>query len=454
MSSGVNLRELALDILLEISEDKVPGHVALGRVLTKYQFLPKQDRAFLTRICEGTLEYQIQMDYILNLYSSVRVEKMKPPIREILRFSVYQLKYMDSVPDSAVCNEAVKLAQKRGFYNLKGFVNAVLRNVARNLKQIEEEYPPKTQTAKYLSVKYSMPKMLVERWLGEYGRSVTEKMLQAFLEETPTTIRCRETHRDREKILNSLRSQDVTVEKAPYVENAYYISDYNHLLMLDAFLEGDIQVQDVSSMLVGELAAPNKAYVIDMCAAPGGKALHIADKMGRFGMVDARDISEYKISLIQENIARLDLINASAKVQDATVFDEDSWEKADIVIADVPCSGYGVIGKKPDIKTRVSESREDELIFLQRKILNNAVSYLKPGGILMFSTCTISRRENQQNLLWLLETYPLECVSLDSILCPELQSESTRRGYLQLLPGVHQCDGFFIAKLRKKAKKS
>ena len=450
MTNGVNLRELILEIRLEITEDGQPSHVVLGQVLAKYQFLPRQDRAFITRVCEGTLDFQIQLDYIIDQFSNVPVEKMKAPIREILRSGVYQLKYMDSVPDSAVCNEAVKLAQRKGFYNLKGFVNGVLRNIARNLDSVK--YPPRENLEEYLSVHYSMPMLLVKRWLKEYGKEITEKMFMEFVREHPTTIRCIETRRDREKILESLRSQQVTVEKAPYVENAYYISDYNHILTLDAFLKGDIQVQDVSSMLVSEAANPQKGdYVIDMCAAPGGKTIHMADKMEGYGMVDARDVSEYKVSLIQDNISRIDLINASAKVQDGTRFDEASREKADIVMADVPCSGYGVMGKKPDIKYRISENKEDELVILQRKILHQAVQYVKPGGILMFSTCTISRKENQNNLKWLLENYPLECENLDPYLDEQLHSETTKRGYLQLLPGVHQCDGFFVARLRKKA---
>lgn len=450
MTNGVNLRELILEILLQISEEGEPSHIALGNALAKYQFLPRQDRAFINRVCEGTLEYQIQLDYILNHFSTVKVDKMKAPVREILRSSIYQLKYMDSVPDSAVCNEAVKLAQKKGFYNLKGFVNGVLRNIARGLEDIE--YPGRDTMLSYLSVRYSMPEFLVDRWLKEYGEGVTEQMLADFLEEKPTTIRCIQHLNSEEETLQSLRDQGVTVEKAPYVDSAWYIKDYNHILTLEAFRRGKIQVQDVSSMLVGEVASPRKGRVrvIDMCAAPGGKTIHIADKLGGFGMVDARDVSEYKTALIRENIARMDFINVSVHVQDGTVLDEDSVENADLVIADVPCSGYGVIGKKPDIKYRATERKEDELVILQRRILNHAVQYVRPGGILIFSTCTISRKENQENLKWLLANYRLECESLDPYICEELRSETTKRGYLQLLPGVHKCDGFFVARLRKK----
>lgn len=450
MISGVNTREIILGVLLMIEEEEVPCHLALRDALAKYQFLPKQERAFITRICEGTLEYRIQIDYIIDYFSKVKVKKMKAPIREILRSAVYQLKYMDSVPDSAVCNEAVKLAQKKGFYNLKPFVNGVLRTIVR--RQDEIVYPSREEDeVSYLSIRYSMPKELIERWMEAYGVEITEKMLASFLEEKPTSIRLRQYRTSMEETLESLREQGVEVEKAPYLDYAYTISGYNHLLTLDAFREGRFQVQDVSSMLVAEVAAPRRsAYVIDMCAAPGGKSLHMADKMEGYGTVDARDLTEYKVGLIQENIQRSEVINMQAKCQDATVFDEDSENLADVVLADVPCSGYGVIGKKPDIKYRMTASKQEEIVILQRMILDKAARYVRKGGILVFSTCTIAIEENEENVQWLLENYPLELESLDPYLPKELHSKTTAKGWLQLLPGIHKCDGFFIARFRRK----
>lgn len=450
MISGVNTREIILGVLLMIEEEEVPCHLALRDALAKYQFLPKQERAFITRICEGTLEYRIQIDYIIDYFSKVKVKKMKAPIREILRSAVYQLKYMDSVPDSAVCNEAVKLAQKKGFYNLKPFVNGVLRTIVR--RQDEIVYPSREEDeVSYLSIRYSMPKELIERWMEAYGVEITEKMLASFLEEKPTSIRLRQYRTSMEETLESLREQGVEVEKAPYLDYAYTISGYNHLLTLDAFREGRFQVQDVSSMLVAEVAAPRRsAYVIDMCAAPGGKSLHMADKMEGYGTVDARDLTEYKVGLIQENIQRSEVINMQAKCQDATVFDEDSENLADVVLADVPCSGYGVIGKKPDIKYRMTASKQEEIVILQRMILDKAARYVRKGGILVFSTCTIAIEENEENVQWLLENYPLELESLDPYLPKELHSKTTGKGWLQLLPGIHKCDGFFIARFRRK----
>ncbi len=450
MISGVNTREVVLAILLQIQEEDVPCHLAIRNALSKYQFLPKKERAFISRICQGTLEYRIQIDYIIDYFSKVKINKMKAPIREILRSSVYQLKYMDGVPEAAVCNEAVKLTQKKGFYNLKPFVNGVLRTIVRH--QDEVEFPKREDDElEYLSVAYSMPRRFVERWAAAYGIPATEKILQDFLAEKPTTVRCRQFLTPQKYTLQSLIDQGVEVQPAPYLDYAFYISGYDHLLTLDAFRDGRIQVQDVSSMLVAEIADPQRGdYIIDLCAAPGGKSLHMADKMAGYGTVDARDLTEYKTDLIQENMQRAGAINMQVKCQDATVFDETSENLAQIVLADVPCSGLGVIGKKPDIKYRMNKKKQEELVLLQRIILDKAARYVRPGGTLLYSTCTIAQEENEENVAWFLEHYPYEPISLDPYLPEELRGETTKKGYLQLLPGVHPCDGFFIAKFRKK----
>ena len=449
MTNGINPREMILEILLQFEEGE-HSHIAIRSALSKYQFLPRQERAFITRVCEGTLEYRIQIDYILDSFSKVTVDKMKPPIREILRSAVYQLRYMDSVPDSAVCNEAVKLTQRKGFYNLKPFVNGVLRTIAREMDQVK--FPSREENlVRSLSVEYSMPEQLVERWLEAYGEETTEKILKDFLEEKPLTVRCRTYLNSQEAIVKSLTDQGVKVEPAPYLPYACHISGFDHILALDAFINGKILVQDVSSMLVAEAADPQKGdYVIDVCAAPGGKSLHVGDKMEGFGTVDARDVSQYKVNLIEENIRRTNSINVQAKVQDATIFDQESELLADIVLADVPCSGYGVIGKKPDIKYRVTPQKQEEIVILQRTILDRAANYVKPRGTLIFSTCTIAKEENEENMMWFLQNYPFKLESLDPCLPEELHSETTALGYLQLLPGVHKTDGFFIAKFRRK----
>lgn len=447
MTNGTELREIILEILMEVTQEKAYSHLVIRGALDKIQYYPKQDRAFINRVAEGTIERLIQIDYVIGRYSSVKVNKMKPVIRNILRSAVYQLLFMDSVPDSAACNEAVKLAQKKGFYSLKGFVNGVLRTIAREREKIP--YPDRErQPLEYLSVMYSLPLWLVKRWTGQFGEGLTEQIARSFLEEHPTTVRCQQYRMNQEMVVDSLAKQGITVEQSPYLPYALYISNYGHLPAVKSFLMGRIQVQDVSSMLVAEAAAPRKGdYVVDLCAAPGGKSLHIADKLEGTGHVEARDLTAYKVGLLRENIERMQAGNVEAVEKDATAEDKSILGKADIVLADVPCSGLGVIGKKPDIKYRMDEEQIQELAVLQKRILHNAAGYVKPGGTLIYSTCTVTPEENQENVRWFLENYPYRLESLDPCLPGVFHNEDTARGYLQLLPGVYGTDGFFLAKL-------
>ncbi len=442
-------RELVLGILLEVTRDGEYSHIALRNVLQKYQYLDKKDRAFITRVTEGTLERMIEIDYIINQFSNVKVNKMKPVIRCILRSSVYQIKYMDSVPDSAVCNEAVKLAEKKGFRTLKGFVNGVLRNIARNIDKIT--YPKEENTLQFLSVKYSMPIWILEQWLSDYGREMVEKMLAGFLEDRPTTIRCNLTCCTKEELVKSLEKEGVHVENHPYLPYALWITSYNYLAELESFQKGMFYVQDISSMLVAHLASPKKGdRILDVCAAPGGKALHMAELLEGTGSVEARDLTDYKVNLIQENIERAGISNMTAVRWDATILDENLVEQADVVIADLPCSGLGVLGKKTDLKYKMTAEGEAELAELQRTILSKVQAYVKPEGTLIYSTCTIHKAENVDNVHWFLKLYPeFELDSMEGLLCEELKADVQEKGCLQLLPGVHESDGFFIAKFKK-----
>lgn len=442
-------RELVLGILLEVTRDGEYSHIALRNVLNKYQYLDKKDRAFITRLTEGTLEHMIEIDYIINQFSKVPVGKMKPVIRNILRSAVYQLKYMDSVPNSAACNEAVKLATKKGFSNLKGFVNGVLRNIERNLEHIE--YPNEANITEYLHIKYSMPKWILGQWLARYDRETVEKMLVDFQKEKPTTIRCNLNQISKEQLMSELQAEGVQVEEHPYIPYALQVSGYDYLAELQSFQKGAFYVQDISSMMVAHIANPKEGdKVIDVCAAPGGKALHMAELLCGTGHVEARDLTDYKVNLIRENVQRAGLTNIEAVRWDATVLDEESVESADVVIADLPCSGLGVLGKKTDLKYKMTEQTQNELVVLQRNILSKVKDYVKPGGTLIYSTCTICEAENMGNVRWLLKEHPeFELVSIKDCLCEELKESVIDEGSLQLLPGVHQSDGFFIAKFKK-----
>ena len=240
MTKSINERELVLGILLEVTRDGEHSHIALRNVLNKYQYLDKKERAFITRVTEGTLERMIELDYIINQFSKVKVNKMKPVIRNIIRSAVYQMKYMDSVPNSAACNEAVKLAVKKGFVNLKGFVNGLLRNIDRNLEQIS--YPDEKDLEQYLSVKYSMPTWILRQWLAAYDREIVECMLQDFLKEKDTIIRCDLGQMSKEELVKSLEDEGVHVEEHPYLPYALRISSYNYLGELETFQKGAFSV--------------------------------------------------------------------------------------------------------------------------------------------------------------------------------------------------------------------
>ncbi|HIZ75753.1 MAG TPA: 16S rRNA (cytosine(967)-C(5))-methyltransferase RsmB [Candidatus Mediterraneibacter stercoravium] len=443
MTKSVNEREIVLAVLMEVTEKGAYSHLILRDVLDKYQYLDKRERAFITRVTEGTLEHMIEIDYILDQFSKVKVKKMKPVIRNILRSGVYQLKYMDTVPDHAVCSEAVRLAARKGFSGLRGYVNGVLRNTARNLDQVK--YPEEGLAA--LSVRYSCPEWILKLWQQDYEPDVIEAMLRDFQEEKPLVIRCCLNRISPEKLTERLRAEGVTVTVHPYLPYALEISGYDYLEGLESFREGLFVVQDVSSMLVAEIADPGPdARVIDVCAAPGGKALHMAEKLEGTGYVDARDLTPRKVEMIRENISRTGLENIGAKVQDAAVFDGESEEKADIVIADLPCSGLGVLGKKTDLKYKASPEGTEALVHLQREILSCVQRYVKPGGTLVYSTCTVDPAENMDNVYWFLQKYPeFRQDDIRGRLCPELREDVQGEGCLQLLPGIHKTDGFFIA---------
>lgn len=432
-NDNVNTRNLVVDILLAVTRDGEFSHIAIRDVLDKYRYLPKQDRAFITRLSQGTLERMIELDAIINQFSKTKVKKMKPVIAVILRSGVYQLKYMDSVPDSAACNEAVKLTVKRGFSGLKGFVNGVMRNIARNMDQIKLPDADK-EPEKYLSVRYSVPEWIVARFIRQYGKEACEKSLEAFLQPHPTSVQVDTDRISMEEITASLQAQGITVTQNPEIKRALFLSGYEALDEIEEFENGLLYVQDTASMLAVEMAAPKPGdTVIDVCAAPGGKSVYAARMIGETGHVESRDLTEYKVEMIEDNIERCQLSNMTAKVWDATEFDASAEEKADVIIADLPCSGLGVIGTKTDIKYNASEEKIQELAALQQEILQVVCRYVKPDGTLLYSTCTMTKEENEENVHKFLETHT------------EFELEQMR----QCFP-YERCDGFFMAKMHRK----
>lgn len=466
----VNLRAVVLEMLLMMEQETQYANRLLKATLDKYDYLDAQDKAFMKRLFEGCTERRLQLDYVINCYSKTKTDKMKPVILEVLRMGTYQILYMDAVPDSAACDESVKLVVKRGFSGLRGFVNGVLRTIAREkdgIKWPDEEAAP----VHAMSVRYSMPEWIVSMFIKEHGEDSTKQMLAAFLQELPVTVRMDENlPKEQEKqILQKISEAGIRIEQHPYLPYAYRIKNVSGLHRLPGFYEGVFQVQDVSSMLVSEIAGIRPGMtVIDVCAAPGGKSLHAACKLNGTGLVSARDLTPEKTELIRQNAARSGYHNIEILEQDARQLRTEDVERADIVYVDAPCSGLGIMGKKCDIRYHMSASQMQEIVLLQREILKTAVRYVRPGGTLIYSTCTIHRAENEEQVHFI-ESLGFEQEDLWKYL-PEKTAELIRKasemtgkqdpgnekaekdncGCLQLLPGMHETDGFFMARLRKK----
>lgn len=442
----INARDIVLSILLDIEGNNTFSNIAIAKALKKHQFEAKKDRAFITRLAQGITETKIKLDYIIDGFSKTPSEKCKPLIRALLRMGVYQIMYMDAVPDSAVCNEAVKLAKKHNFGSLAGFVNGVLRAVARNKDNIA--MPDKENISKYLSVNYSMPEWLCKKIMEDYGEK-GEKIIAASFDERKTALRVNTLKITREKLKEYIKEEnkkrrnnsdvdsviDIVVEDGIYDENALLVSGYDFIRSMPGYRQGLFFIQDESSMCAIK-AAGIKPYqtVVDVCAAPGGKTLNAACYMEGKGKIYSRDISDEKLILVEENAERLGIQDIiSIEKWDAKRVDEKLARKADVVIADLPCSGLGIMGRKNDIKYRIKQEQIDELIKLQRDILTSVKQYVKKGGVLLYSTCTINPQENKENTKWFLEN------DSEFKLCAERQ----------LLQGVDKCDGFYYAVLQR-----
>lgn len=453
MEKKENIRELAVEMVMEITQGKEYSHILIRNVLDKYAYLPSFDRAFLKKVTEGTIERQITIDYILNRFSKTPVSKMKPFIRSLMRTSVYQIMYLDKVPDSAVCNEAVKLAAKRGFGPLKGFVNGVLRTIVRNKDDIP--YPDKTENPiTAFSVLYSMPETITEILVKQYGIETAEQILKGYFTERPVCARVSQklSEAQKEDLLVNWERLGITVKAHPWLPYAYELTQSGNIKDDENFTKGYYTIQDISSMLVCEIAGIRENdYILDVCSAPGGKALHAYDKLNGNGIVDARDVSDSKVQLILENKERLHADSLQVKLWDARIKDESVINKADVLLMDIPCSGLGIMGRKPEIRYRLTENAFTELAVLQKEIADTVWEYVKPGGTLIYSTCTLRKEENEQMVFYLAKQYGFSLESLNPYLPEGLHNDDTKKGYLTLLP-TESSDGFFMARLKRNIK--
>lgn len=462
-------REAVLTILTRIREEGTYSHIAVKEMLDQCERegMDRRQRAFVKRLTEGIIERRIEIDNVIRTYTK-KGARIRPVIRDILRMGIFQILYMDAVPDSAACNEAVKLTKLSGKKELSGFVNGVLRTVAREKDKgifaaaAREDGASSDPAA--LSRKYSMPEWIIRLWNEQRSEQDTRALLEALLEVRPVSIRFddRCSAADIEKILAGMQEKGVTATKGHYHALCYELTGTDSVATLPGYREGLWTVQDESSMLVAEAAGlQGGETVYDVCAAPGGKSMHCASKLlalakraeegaaaGEAGTVHAFDLSKGKTAQIMKNVRRMHLPNVVVTQRDALLPVPAEAGAADVLLCDLPCSGLGVIGRKRDIKYHVSPAQLEELAKLQKDILRSAVGYLKEGGVLIYSTCTINRGENEEIAAFIEK----ELGFTADPLAPHLPAgiPGIDGHMLQLLPHIHGTDGFFLARFIKK----
>jgi len=433
----INCRKETVKLLEKTFSEGAYSNILLDSVLGSGE-ISQQDRKFITTLYYGVCERKITLDHIISGYCTKGIKKLDSNVLNILRCGIYQLKYMDGVPDNAAVNESVKLTKSLRKASASGLVNAVLRNFIRDDKKIS--YP--SDRIRSLSVKYSVEQDTVKMILSGYGEEFTEKFLERSLEKTPVFIRMNQLAASESQLTDSLGR--IIAEKKAFPEHCYVLSSGN-VTASEAFKKGMFHVQDIASQLACAALAPEEnSKVIDICSAPGGKAFTLAQIMNGTGEVLASDLYEQRTGLIMSGAERLGLKNIKAFASDASVHDS-IFENADRVLCDVPCSGIGVIRKKPEIRYKKPDEFEG-LPEIQYSILCNGASYLKPGGELVYSTCTLNRNENDKVIDRFLDEHP------DFEGVPFLEHLGEPFGSYKATLGADELnsDGFFISKIRRK----
>ena len=418
------------------------SHKVIDMALEKYSYLSKADRGFFSKVVHGVVEYRLQLDFIIKKYNEGK--RIKPVIREILRMAIYQMLYMDRVPDRAIINEAVNLVKLRRLTALTGFVNGILRKISSEKETVSFDD---------IGIRYSMPEFLLDIIKENTGKYF-DKTLEYFLEGRPVSIRVNTSKSKVADVVKELEESNIRVERSSLNDTVLYIRGFDKVDDISVIKSGKCYITDVSSSMIAELIIPdNIKKVLDVCAAPGGKSFLLADKIDNEALIYSCDISENKVNLIMENAKVQGFKNIIPLVADARVFDE-RFADSDLVVADLPCSGIGIIGKKPDIKYRLNAENMISLAALQKEILDNVSQYVKMGKELIFSTCTLNKAENEENVSLFLKNHSdFKAVDLTkrlkSTLIEKFDKDELEKGYLKLIPGRDGCDGFFIAVFRR-----
>lgn len=415
----------------------------------------ERDRRFFTNLVYTTLEHLPSIDAVIAAHSKTPLKKIKPYLLVCLRMGICQLKYMESVPDRAAINETVELVKKSKQRALSGFVNGVLRGAQRN----ECAYPlpdPEQEPVKALGLQYDMPEWIVAIWLRDYGKEQTKVLLQKMQQPGSVCLRANTLKANSEEVGKRIAEsvgEDGSVRQSGTVPEAFYAEHIGDISKWELYREGYIAVQDESSMLAA-LATGAKPgdRVLDLCAAPGGKSAFMAQMMQDQGMISSRDLHEHRVKLIRQNAERLGINCIQAEAADATQAKQEDYEQYDVVLLDAPCSGLGIMRSKPDIKLHHTLQDVEELAELQRQILSVAAEAVKPGGTLVYSTCTLNKKENDEQVEWFLEKYPKFALKDLEKRLPSLpECDRLWKKHLTLWPQAGGHDGFFVACLEKQA---
>ncbi|WP_455525843.1 16S rRNA (cytosine(967)-C(5))-methyltransferase RsmB [Peptostreptococcus stomatis] len=446
----MSARYLAYKILFDIEVNGNYSNMALNKYLNEAG-LDDQDKGFVTELVYGIIEKKRYLDYMINKVSKINVRKMQHPVKLVLRMGVYQLVYMDGVTDYAAINESVNIMKKLDKRSAS-FVNAVLRNISRNLDEVKDI---SLNTVDKLAIYYSYENWIVENLVKEYGFERTEAILRALSQKPNIYLRVNRTKlRPGQsmdylvgQIIGRLIDQGLEASRVEGLEEAIKVKGLKSIDKHPLFREGYVSVQDISSILVAKVMNPKReSRVLDLCAAPGGKSTHIGELMENTGHLISQDIFDHKIKLMNIYAERLGLKNMEAKLGDALVLNEDYIGKFDYVLCDVPCSGMGIVRRKPEIKYKKEEEVEN-LPDLQYQILENASSYLKEGGILIYSTCTIFKQENTDVVDRFLNNH--KDYELDDLGPIKEFLGIGDKGLVKILPDRYEMDGFFICRMKK-----
>lgn len=441
-------REAALTVLTRVEQDHSYSNLLLNQTLRSAHF-ERQDAALATELVYGTLQHLSTIDYFLGRFIAKGVASLQPWVRNLLRLSFYQLYYLDKIPPHAAVHEAVNIAKRKGHQGVSGMVNGVLRNVIRQKEALI--IPSDLPAVQRIALKHAHPEWMVERWVRKFGEAIAEQICEANNTPPHSSIRVNTQKTSREELLSRWREAGYEAEPSAIAPAGIRVAGGGNLALTDEFRSGLFTVQDESSMLVAEVVDPQPGMrVLDCCAAPGGKSTHLAEKMKDEGFLAACDIHEHKEKLIRDQTQRLGLHAVHPTIADALQL-QNVFERAtfDRILLDAPCSGLGVIRRKPDLKWTKTEAEIATISDLQRKMIEAVYPLLKPGGILVYSTCTITQEENDDVVDSFLQAHPEFVRDSFPVALSNSLGGKGHDGQAFLLPSDFGSDGFFIARLRK-----